>query len=73
MLALSERAVVTGIKLGYVKDAVFQLMIRNMKFSINSSDPGVLTSLKEQIHMTRTQFETLYQTQSILDTINRNT
>lgn len=73
VLALSERAVVTGIKLGYVKDAVFQLMIRNMKFSINSSDPGVLTSLKEQIHMTRTQFETLYQTQSILDTINRNT
>ncbi|OHT12233.1 hypothetical protein TRFO_18037 [Tritrichomonas foetus] len=69
VIALSERALVTGIKLGIATQEIINLMIRNLKFSINCSDPGILTILKEQIHVTRTQFETYVQSSQILDMI----
>lgn len=71
IIALCERAVICGIKLGFVDEELINSIIKNFKFSINSSDPAVLTALKEQIHITRTQFETLYQTQAILEKIRK--
>ena len=71
VIALYERTVVTGIKRGSVNDELIESAIRNFKFSINSSDPGILTALKEQIHITRTQFETLHQTQEIIGLIRK--
>lgn len=59
VLALSERAVVSSLKVGGGSIQTIQSMVKSLKFSINSSDLGMLTALKEQIHVTRTQFETL--------------
>ena len=57
ILALSERAVLTGIKLKIVNKQLLDEIIQKLKFSIYCSEPGNLTNLKEQIHVTRSQLE----------------
>ena len=60
-MALAERILTIAIKLKEVKGEVIETMSKNLKFSINCSNPGVLTALKEQIHVTRSQFDCFIQ------------
>ncbi|OHS95808.1 hypothetical protein TRFO_38055 [Tritrichomonas foetus] len=61
VLALSERALISSFRLTHVKGTTVSQMIHALRFSLQNTDPGMLTLLKEQIHFTRTQFETLIQ------------
>lgn len=69
IIALAERAVVTSIQLGIITSEIIEFMIKQLKFSISSSDPGILTSIKEQIHVTRTQLENFLLTDQIAKTL----
>ncbi|OHT05792.1 hypothetical protein TRFO_26394 [Tritrichomonas foetus] len=60
-MALTEKTLVAAMKLKKVSKNNLMTFAKCMKFSINSSDPGVLTTLKEQIHVTRTQYESFIQ------------
>lgn len=60
-MALAERILSIAIKMKAVKTDVLEKMSKNMKFSINCANPGVLTALKEQIHVTRSQFDCFMQ------------
>ena len=59
IMALSERAFLAGIKLKIVTKEAAQIFAETLKFSFSNSDAAVLTELKEQVHVTRTQVDML--------------
>lgn len=61
VLVLAERALVSAMRITNVPNGVILKMIHSLRFSVKKTDLGLLTRLKEQIHFTRTQFETLSQ------------
>jgi hypothetical protein len=61
VLALAEKVLITGMKLKRVDKKLMKVMAKNLKFSFTASDMSVLTALKEQVHVTRTQVEMLCQ------------
>ena len=50
-MALADKILVIDIKLKKVKGEVIETISKNLKFSINYSNPGILTTHKEQIHI----------------------
>lgn len=60
-VTLIEKIVVIAIKKKRVTTETLGQISKRFKFSINSSNPGDMTELKEQIHVTRTQLDALIQ------------
>lgn len=60
-MALAEKILVASIIKKKVRYNVAEKMSKNMKFSINCPNPGVLTAIKEQIHLTRSQIDCFIQ------------
>ena len=61
VMALCERAFVAALKLNIVNKRVAQRFAESLKFSFGNTDAAVLTELKEQVHVTRTQIDLFIQ------------
>lgn len=61
VLALAEKVLIAGMKLKRIDKKLMKVMAKNLKFSLTASDMSMLTALKEQVHVTRTQVEMLCQ------------
>lgn len=59
VLALIEKSAVTSIRLNRIDRKTMKLLCSNIRFSLNTKDPVMLTALKEQLHITRTQLSLL--------------
>jgi hypothetical protein len=67
VLALTEKIVVAGMRLKVVNRRGLEQIAKDLKFSFASSDAGEMTTLKEQVHVTRMQIEMLLQSVAIPD------
>ena len=62
VVALTERAVVSALHFTTtIPKEIITKKIHSLQFSIKKTDLGLLTNLKEQIHFTRSQLETISQ------------
>jgi len=65
-LALAEKVLIAAIRLRQVDKKTVKIMAKKLKFSFAVSDMSMMTALKEQVHVTRTQVENLSQSDLFL-------
>lgn len=66
VVSLVESTVAAAIKAGEIDQEIVKDIIEAMKFNIPCTDPGMLTMLKEQLQVTRTQLELLMKSNFII-------
>ena len=66
VVSLVEATVAAAIKAGEIDQEIVKSIIESMKFTIPRTDPAMLTLLKEQLQVTRTQLELLLKSNFVV-------
>jgi hypothetical protein len=65
VVALAEKGIAAAVRLRIADKQTIKHLARALKFTFPQSDLGVMTALKEQVHVTRAQIEMLEQAEIV--------